>query len=754
MSLSLSLPTFLLKSMKVYGSVLGDFTWNTMFGQSVTLQPVPIQSLSELERARLQDVSFFHLQIKDLGCQIAIPKDGPKRRKSFRRKKDSLSKEKKDKELHPLGFGIPLSQVILNDCARKKKQDAVKEGRRDCLDLETTVMRFRAKKEHKHLYDSDAFLQSTSEIVNEPLSPTFMDNLSRSQRRGAVSVDSITDLDDNQSRLLEALQLSLPMELERKSVRKTKQKLSLNPIFQQVPRIVQQCCQHIENYGLQTVGIFRVGSSKKRVRQLRDEFDQGLQVVLDELHSVHDVAALLKEFLRDMPDPLLPKELYSAFINTMSMNHKEQLSTLQLLIYLLPPCNCDTLLRLLELLSRVASHAHDSFGQDGQEMTGNKMTAVNLATIFGPNLLHRENMSDKDYSVQAAQVEESSAIIGVIQKMIENYTTLFIVAPEFQHEVLMSLMQTDNDVVHYLLRRKLKNQSGSDEENEAFVMPAHHCSKSTCDSCSSISSDHTSTSISPRFCENLPVKDKSICSGSELFKVSEGLAFFGQHGMTFSAQSLKDPFEDTGEKWSFSQRRASRSHENLITTLRLETTKGFMKEVECRTQNATLVPMNSSPDVSLAASSQQHHQSFHMLASLNCTQFFTGSTEELTENTKTTTKLRRVRSDLYSKCGSPILHSHAAKMGRDSKNLSDIAGSSDNEYLSKKITIESGFAPQAPKGSEVLQIDASREGMEAKVWVKRDNGADSPTKTQTQQQLQHYNSRSDQKKNSLRETAV
>ncbi|XP_072361521.1 rho GTPase-activating protein 36 isoform X2 [Scyliorhinus torazame] len=725
-----------------------------MFGQSVTLQPVPIQSLSELERARLQDVTFFHLQGKDLGCQITIPSDGPKRRKSFRRKKDSLSKEKKDKELHPLGFGIPLSQVILNDCARKKKQDAVKEGRRDCLDLETTVMRFRAKNQQKHVDDSDAFLQSASEIVNEPLSPTFLDNLSRGHRRGAVSVDSITDLDDNQSRLLEALQLSLPMELERKCVTKTKKKLSLNPIFQQVPRVVQQCCLHIEKYGLHTVGIFRVGSSKKRVRQLRSEFDQGLHVILDEEHSVHDVAALLKEFLRDMPDPLLPKELYSAFINTMSMNHKEALSTLQLLIYLLPPCNCDTLLRLLELLSKVVSHAHDSLGEEGQEMTGNKMTAVNLATIFGPNLLHRENMSDKDYIAQAAQVEESSAIIGVIQKMIENYRTLFIVSPEFQHEVLMSLMQTDSDVVHYLLRRKLKYQSGSDEENEAYVMAEHHCTKSTCDSCSSTSGDLTPMTISPSFCESLSVKDKSVSPGSELFKVSEALAFFGQHRKAFATQSLKDSFEDTRENWPFSQRRASRSHENLTTTVRLEATKGFVKEAESTMKNTTSILTNKSPDVSLATSSQRHHHSYHMLTSLNCTQFLTGSTEELTKKTKTVTKLRRVRSDLYPKCGSPILHSCTAEMGRNFKNPSDIASSAGNEYLSKKLTIESSFTPEASQGSEVLQNDASREGIEAKVWVKRDNGAGSPTKTQRQQQLQRYHLRSDQKKDSLRETAV
>lgn len=50
--------------------------------------------------------------------------------------------------------------------------------------------------------------------------------------------------------------------------------------------------------------------------QLREEFDHAIDVQLDEDQSVHDVAALLKEFLRDMPDPLLTKELYTAFINT------------------------------------------------------------------------------------------------------------------------------------------------------------------------------------------------------------------------------------------------------------------------------------------------------------------------------------------------------------------------------------------------------------------------------------------------------
>lgn len=65
------------------------------------------------------------------------------------------------------------------------------------------------------------------------------------------------------------------------------------------------------------------------------------------------------------------------FFSATAMNHKKQLSTLQLLIYLLPPCNCDTLLRLLELLSKVASHAQDSVGEDGQEV----MKAL-ISTLF------------------------------------------------------------------------------------------------------------------------------------------------------------------------------------------------------------------------------------------------------------------------------------------------------------------------------------------------------------------------------------
>uniref|UniRef100_A0A8B9D6M6 Rho-GAP domain-containing protein n=1 Tax=Anser cygnoides TaxID=8845 RepID=A0A8B9D6M6_ANSCY len=311
-------------------------------GQSTKMQPVSLHSLSELERASLQELALYQLQEKLLVGDLSLAKVGPKGSKSIRQKLESFSKEKKD--YSPQTFGIPLFQVIANDRAYKQLQETVKSSRR--------------------LSHTQGLLPPKRWTVRGgPVST------SSSFMEGAMSVDSITDLSDNSSKLLEALQLSHPHELHPRRSLGKKKMLSLNPITWQVPRIVDRCCKHIETYGLQTVGIFRVGSSKKRVQQLREEFDQGLDVFLDEHQSVHDVAALLKEFLRDMSDSLIPRELYAAFLSTASMEVPAQLVVLQLLLFVLPPCHSDTLHRLLRFLSKVAQHAKSSRGPSGQEVS-------------------------------------------------------------------------------------------------------------------------------------------------------------------------------------------------------------------------------------------------------------------------------------------------------------------------------------------------------------------------------------------------
>ncbi|XP_034720490.1 rho GTPase-activating protein 6-like isoform X1 [Etheostoma cragini] len=537
----------------------GDYTWSSLSGRSVRLTPVAIQSLSELERAKLQEVAYTRLhQDYDLGCQITMPKDGQKRKKSLRRKLDSLAKEKsKDKECVPQAFSIVLSQVIANDRTHRQRQDSYRqdpsqrEENKDSSDLVSSILQFATKRPStKELSSSNSSLSSTSETANESTSPNTPEAAPRARRRGGMSVDSITDLDDNQSRLLEALQLSLPAETPSKKEKHRDKRLSLNPIYRQVPRVVDSCCQHIEKYGLQTVGIFRVGSSKKRVRQLRDEFDRGIDVQLDEEQSVHDVAALLKEFLRDMPDPLLTKELYTAFINTTLLDPDEQHTVTQLLIYLLPACNSDTLHRLLEFLSTVTDHAHDRQDKDKQEITGNKMTSLNLATIFGPNLLHKQKSSDKEFSVQSsARAEESMAVIAVLQRMIASYQTLFMVPPDLQNEVLMNLLETDPDVVDYLLRRKASQSPDLLQSDEPFALSERHSS--------SDSNKVSSGEVSP-YDNNSPIlserRGEPGSPGSEpLFRVPEQYTLLG-HVAGWSREPGADPW---GAKDAISEEHAN-----------------------------------------------------------------------------------------------------------------------------------------------------------------------------------------------------
>lgn len=52
---------------------------------------------------------------------------------------------------------------------------------------------------------------------------------------------------------------------------------------------------------------------------MREELEHGnFSIINSEETNPQDVAALFKEFFRDLPDPLLTRELYSPFLATTS----------------------------------------------------------------------------------------------------------------------------------------------------------------------------------------------------------------------------------------------------------------------------------------------------------------------------------------------------------------------------------------------------------------------------------------------------
>lgn len=119
------------------------------------------------------------------------------------------------------------------------------------------------------------------------------------------------------------------------------------------------------------------------------------------------------QYLRDLPEPLLCRSLYQAFVNTQKIrNRRLQLEAIAYLVQLLPVAHRDTLFYLLRFLAKVARYADDVQSMSGEVISeGNKMDSNNLATVFAPNILHNAVSSQ----ITSEEVEERIDVINVIR---------------------------------------------------------------------------------------------------------------------------------------------------------------------------------------------------------------------------------------------------------------------------------------------------------------------------------------------------
>eukprot|EP00794_Sanderia_malayensis_P016921 gene16921-18627_t len=85
-----------------------------------------------------------------------------------------------------------------------------------------------------------------------------------------------------------------------------------------VPSIVQKMCEFILKNGLLVEGIFRVNANMKTVEKLKTAIDKYGDVDLEETNDVMAVASLLKMFLRELPDSVVPYEMQPGFIKAQS----------------------------------------------------------------------------------------------------------------------------------------------------------------------------------------------------------------------------------------------------------------------------------------------------------------------------------------------------------------------------------------------------------------------------------------------------
>ncbi|XP_008824953.1 rho GTPase-activating protein 36 isoform X1 [Nannospalax galili] len=408
---------------------------------------VSIHSLSELERLKLQETAYHELVARHFLSGFkpdrALPTDRPNTLEKW-----FLILRGQERAASLKTFGIRLEEVLVNELTRRKHLELTATMQVE----EATGQAVGRRRGNVVQRMFGRIRRFFSRRRNEPTLPR---EFTRRGRRGAVSVDSLAELEDG-ALLLQTLQLSRVSFPIGQRLLGSKRKMSLNPIAQQIPQVVEACCKFIEKHGLSSVGIFTIEYSVQRVRELREEFDKNLDVVLDDNQNVHDVAALLKEFFREMKDSLLPDDLYMSFLLTATLKPQDQLSALQLLVYLMPPCHSDTLERLLKALHKITEYCEDSIGIDGQLVPGNRMTSTNLALVFGSALLKKGKFAKRESRKTKLGIDHYVASVNVVRAMIDNWDILFQVPPHIQKQVAKRVWKSSPEALDFIRRRNLR----------------------------------------------------------------------------------------------------------------------------------------------------------------------------------------------------------------------------------------------------------------------------------------------------------
>ncbi|XP_016298986.1 stAR-related lipid transfer protein 13-like [Sinocyclocheilus anshuiensis] len=153
---------------------------------------------------------------------------------------------------------------------------------------------------------------------------------------------------------------------------------------QPLPQSIQQAMRYLRSQCLEKVGIFRKSGVKSRIQALRQLNENSPDHVTYQGQSAYDVADLIKQYFRDLPEPVLTSKLTDTFLHVYQFVPAEQrLQAVQAAVVLLPDENREVLQTLLYFLSDIAS---------AQE---NQMTAESLAVCLAPSILHL-NASKKD----------------------------------------------------------------------------------------------------------------------------------------------------------------------------------------------------------------------------------------------------------------------------------------------------------------------------------------------------------------------
>ncbi|XP_059953057.1 unconventional myosin-IXa isoform X4 [Mesoplodon densirostris] len=174
-----------------------------------------------------------------------------------------------------------------------------------------------------------------------------------------------------------------------------------------VPLVVEKLINYIEMHGLYTEGIYRKSGSTNKIKELRQGLDTDAENVNLDDYNIHVIASVFKQWLRDLPNPLMTFELYEEFLRAMGLQErKETIRGVYSVIDQLSRTHLNTLERLIFHLVRIAL----------QEDT-NRMSANALAIVFAPCILRCPDTIDPLQSVQDISKTTTCVELIVVEQM-------------------------------------------------------------------------------------------------------------------------------------------------------------------------------------------------------------------------------------------------------------------------------------------------------------------------------------------------
>ncbi|NWY32192.1 RHG07 protein, partial [Pheucticus melanocephalus] len=160
-----------------------------------------------------------------------------------------------------------------------------------------------------------------------------------------------------------------------------------------LPNGILQALEYLRSHFLDQVGLFRKSGVKSRILSLREMNETSPNNVCYEGQSAFDVADMVKQYFRDLPEPIFTSRLCESFLHIYQYVPKdEQFQAVQAAILLLPKENREALKILLFFLRDVVAFVEE-----------NQMTPTNIAVCLAPSLFHLNTLRRDSSSSSTSQ---------------------------------------------------------------------------------------------------------------------------------------------------------------------------------------------------------------------------------------------------------------------------------------------------------------------------------------------------------------